>query len=273
MLNRFRGRILRKDPGIRLGYYEAEMKIAIKKEGPDSDRALVARGDYAAMLHKCGETEKALAELASVIESMNGKGWDVSNYRMYESRIVHAKMQLAMGNVEEAERENRVLLQECVRVLGDDDLRTLQVRANYAAILFRLNRLTEAEVEISVVVEKRGIVAGFDDPKTLHARSEQAKYLASLGRDDEAMEAWRKLVDSKIRLLGEACEETLEVRDEYARFLYDLGRREDAAAEYKKIELSFASAFGADHPDARRARQLHDLIIQEIVDRGNDSPA
>lgn len=273
MLDRFRRWMIRQNPGIELGYYEADLRIAARKFGRNSRKALIARGNYAAMLDKCGETRKALDELASIVRVMRDEGLDSADSLLYKSETVHAKIQFDGGFFEEAEREFSSLAQECIGLLGADNPCSIQACEDHAAALFMLNRVPEAEAEIAEVVEKRTGIAGFDDPETVHARTEHAKYLGALGRHGDAEATWRALAVSKSRLLGPNHVETLEAREGCANSLYKLRRFQDAIVQYRDVAKSYELTLGADDPDARRVRKVYDHLIQEMGGIDDDSSA
>ena len=100
-----------------------------------------------------------------------------------------------LGRLEEAETENRAVLDAMTRVLGPDHPDTLTSRSNLANILRDLGRLEEAEAEYRAVLDAMTRVLGPDHPDTLISRSNLAIVLYEQGRLEEAEAEYRAVLE------------------------------------------------------------------------------
>jgi eukaryotic-like serine/threonine-protein kinase len=266
-------RVVRRDPRIAVAYYDRGLKFAVRRYGPDSKEALAVRQDYALALHRCGETEKVLAELSAVINRGRVEGGNADDVFLREAELRHEHLQFTVGRFDEMERESRVLSEKYDRVLGPDHPHAVTAHEDHVVALLSLGRFREGEAEIAGVVARRTAAGGSDDADTLRARRHRAACLSALGRHGEAETAWRELAEAKGRLLGETHAGTREAREKHANALYKLGRRQEAAAEYGELAVLSASALGADHADTRRVRGWQADILQGIGNPGNSGPA
>ena len=87
-----------------------------------------------------------------------------------------------LGRLDEAQAENRAVLETMTRVLGPDHPDTLASRSNLALVLGDLGRLDEAQAENRAVLETRTRVLGPDHPDTLASRSSLARVRRGLGQ-------------------------------------------------------------------------------------------
>ena len=219
------------------------------------------RQDRAVALHRNGESDKAEAELATLIAERELTA-SPGDYAMRHARQWHARVLLDCGRFDEAEPELRRLSEECDRPLGTDDPEAVDMHENHATALAKLNRVGEAEAEMAVVA-KRTAAAAPDDAATLKARSTLALFDA-LGRLDDSETAWRELAEAKARVLGAGHPDAILALSRHAHVLYEQRRLEEAAAEYRQVEAQRTATLGADHPDAKRARDWQAAIERQL---------
>jgi tetratricopeptide repeat protein len=136
-----------------------------------------------------------------------------------------------LGRLEEAEAENRAVLEIATRVLGAEHPDTLTSRTIFALVLGDLGRLEEAEAENRAVLEIRTRVLGAEHPNTLASQGNLARVLRDLGRLEEAEAENRAVLEIRTRVLGAEHPSTLTSQGNLARVLRDLGRLEEAEAE------------------------------------------
>ena len=159
-----------------------------------------------------------------------------------------------LGRLEEAEAENRAVLEIRTRVLGAEHPDTLTSRSNLAFVLRELGRLEEAEAENRAVLEIRTRVLGAEHPDTLTSRSNLAFVLRNLGRLEEAEAENRAVLEIRTRVLGAEHRDTLTSRSNLAFVLRDLGRLEEAEAENRAVLEIMTRVLGAEHPWALASR-------------------
>ena len=140
-----------------------------------------------------------------------------------------------LGRLEEAETENRAVLEIWRRMLGEEHPNTLASRSNLATVLGALGRLEEAETENRAVLEIRRRMLGEEHPNTLTSRSNLATVLGDLGRLEEAETEHRAVLEIRRRMLGEEHPNTLTSRNNLATVLGDLGRLEEAETEHQAV--------------------------------------
>jgi hypothetical protein len=159
-----------------------------------------------------------------------------------------------LGRLEEAEAENRAVLEARNRRLGAEHPATLTSRGNLALVLHELGRLEEAEVETSAVMAVSARVLGAEHPDTLTSRSNRASLLRALRRLEEAEAESRAVLEARTRRLGAEHPDTLTSRNNLAAVLHDLGRLEEAEAESRAVLGARTRLLGAEHPDTLASR-------------------
>jgi tetratricopeptide (TPR) repeat protein len=194
----------------------------------------------------------------------------------------HLALVLAdLGRLEEAEAENRAVLEIMTRVLGAQHPDTLNSRSNLAVVMAGRGRLEEAEAENRAVLQIRARVLGTEHPGTLNSRSNLALVMAGRGRLEEAEAENRAVLQIRARALGADHPNTLfsrnnlalvlssrgrleEARSNLALVLASRGRLEEAEAENRLVLQIRARALGAEHPDTLTSRSNLALVLADL---------
>lgn len=66
-------------------------------------------------------------------------------------------------------------------------------------------------------------------------------------------------------MLGSDHLDAIGARERVAVSLYAQRRLQEAAAEYEEVASLRSSAQGADHPNTKRARDWHAIIVRELA--------
>lgn len=255
-------RRIQHDPEFAVVFYSSESGRAERKYGADSRQALDLRQEYAVALHRIGKSEKAEAELATVI-ARRALMPDAGDEFMLYAKRWHAHALFALGRFGEAESEWRELSAGHDRLLGANHPDAIDAHEHHAMTLDKLERFAEAEAEMADVVEKRTGANGSDAAATLQSRTSQAALLDALGRRAESEAAWRELAG----VLGGGHPDAIAARERLAAALYAQRRLREAAVWYGEVTALRTAALGDGHPDTRRARDWRDAIVREL-----DSP-
>jgi tetratricopeptide (TPR) repeat protein len=263
--------LLENDPEFAVKFYSRAIKRAARDHGPQSPQVLNLRQDRAVAWHRNGESEKAEAELATLIAQRELTA-DAGDYAVRHAKRWHALVLFDLGRFDRAESESRRLSEEFDRLLGADDAEAIEVHEDHAVALAKLDRMQEAESEMADVVAKRLAAKGPDDVATLRARSSRAVVLDALGRIEESATAWRELAESQARVHGVSHPDAILPLSRYALALFKQRRLPEAAAQYRDVEALRAAALGADHPDTRRAQDWLTVIERELGRPGQAGP-
>ena len=170
------------------------------------------------------------------------------------SRSNLATLLLVQGRLDEAETENRAVLEIMTRVLGPDHADTLISRSNLASSLRLQGRLDEAETENRAVLEIMTRVLGPDHADTLISRSNLASSLRLQGRLDEAETENRAVLEIMTRVLGPDHPSTLTSRSSLATLLLVQGRLDEAETENRAVLEIMTRVLGPDHPSTLTSR-------------------
>ena len=170
----------------------------------------------------------------------------------------------SLGRLEEAEAQQRAVLDARMRLLGPEHPDTLTSRSNLAVVLDSLGRLEEAEAQQRAVLDARMRLLGPEHPDTLTSRSNLAVVLDSLGRLEEAEAQQRAVLDARMRLLGPEHPDTLTSRSNLAVVLDSLGRLEEAEAQQRAVLDARMRLLGPDHPDTLTSRSNLASVLRAL---------
>jgi tetratricopeptide (TPR) repeat protein len=169
-----------------------------------------------------------------------------------------------LGQLDEAEAENRAVMEARELVLGPDHPDTLTSRGNLALVLRDLGRLTEARAEIRAVAAARRRVLGPDHPDSLASRNNLALVLRDLDRLNDARSELRAVLAARQRVLGPDHPSTLASRGNLALVLRDLGRLELAEAETRAVLAITLRVLGPDHPSTLPSRNNLAAVLRDL---------
>lgn len=254
-------RVLRRSPDMAVEFYRREVAHHTRRFGKDDARTLVSRGNYAAALHRRGESEIAEAELAEVIARWAVTAASPDPSFLLRARTWHGHMLFDLQRFEESEREWRTSSLGYAQLLGSDHPDTLDAHASHAAALYKLERFQEAEAEMADVVARLSRSQGADSADALRAWTSYAEYLRAVGRDNESEEAWRKVAEDKGKVLGAAHPDTSFAQEKHAIALYRQGKLEEAALEFTQVAGQLERRLGADHTDTKRVKKWRDAAL------------
>ena len=168
------------------------------------------------------------------------------------------------GRLEEAETEERAVLEARARVLGAEHPETLTSRSNLAIVIYDIGRLDEAETELRAVLEVRTRILGTEDPATQTSRHNLAVVLRDLGRLEEAEAEERIALDVRIRDLGAEHPATLTSRSNLAAILQRQGRLEEAETVERTALEARIRVLGREHPATVANRSSLSVVLRDL---------
>ena len=155
------------------------------------------------------------------------------------------------GRRPEAPKLFRPVLAALQRLVGPEDARTVQRRAELALMLgVNQETLVEAPGEFRPVIEIRNRFLGPKDEFTLHLRYRLADALEAQGKYHEAVQELRALMPVSESVLGPANERTLDARRTLAKILEGQEKKAEAEKENMVILAAMSRAVGPDNEDA-----------------------
>jgi tetratricopeptide (TPR) repeat protein len=147
----------------------------------------------------------------------------------------------------------RFVLEEKVRILGDDHPDTLSVMNDLAVPLRDQGKLPEAAAIQTEVLEKRKRVLGDDHPDTLSAMNNLANTLSDQGKLPEAAAIQTEVLEKMKQILGDDHPDTLRAINNLAVMLSYQGKRPEAAGILTEVLEKRKRILGDDHPDTLSA--------------------
>ncbi|MFG2051504.1 tetratricopeptide repeat protein [Micromonospora sp. NPDC048935] len=146
------------------------------------------------------------------------------------------------------------MVDDAVRVLGDDHPDTITAWANLATSYRQAGRTDEAIPIEEKVVKDRSRVSGDDHPHTITARANLAASYWQAGRTDEAITIEEKVLKDVVRLLGDDHPHTITARANLAASYRQAGRTDEAITIMEKVVDDAVRVLGDDHPHTITAR-------------------
>jgi tetratricopeptide (TPR) repeat protein len=146
------------------------------------------------------------------------------------------------------------MVDDSLRLLGEEHPSTLTARANLAASYRQAGRTGEAITIEEKVVDDRVRLLGEEHPSTLTARANLAASYWQAGRTGEAITIEEKVVDDSVRLLGEEHPSTLTARANLAASYRQAGRTGEAITIEEKVVDDRVRLLGEEHPSTLTAR-------------------
>ncbi|POX56154.1 hypothetical protein C3489_06910 [Streptomyces sp. Ru71] len=155
------------------------------------------------------------------------------------------------------------ILDEQVRVLGQEHVDTLRTRQSYAHSLGGAgDAMTAAQLLRQLLADQLQLL-GPDHEDTLRTRQFLAVNLGEAGYREEAVGMLRVLLADRGRVLGAEDLHTLRTRHMLARNLLLLGAKDEAVALLRQLVTERERILGGEHPHTRRAQE----DLRSAVDR------
>ena len=117
-------------------------------------------------------------------------------------KAVQAKIYIMEGDLKNAERLQRELLQSCFSKSGDTGLDTLHAKQNLGATLLNAGELDEGEVLSQSAFAGMSTILGEGHLSTLAAQNQWCETLNMRGRHEEAMQTYEAIYKKTIEILG-----------------------------------------------------------------------
>ncbi|WP_229868767.1 tetratricopeptide repeat protein [Streptomyces chryseus] len=209
-------------------------------------------GDYQAALH----LSRAVTE---VVEHWLGPD-DPATYRA-QHRAAMALFRL--GSFEESETLHRSVLNGRRRVLGWENLETLQSQQDIHEPLGQLRKFDACIAALRETEAARANVQGDLHPDTLYARALLIEYLAEVNAVEDFDRVSQETVAVCHENLGAASFVTVTARHNLAYGLYRFGRWEQAEPAARVALEGRESLQGAGHPLALSAAVLLSWVLRE----------
>ncbi len=155
------------------------------------------------------------------------------------------------------------LVETMSQLYGEDNLETLEIREQLAALLCNARRFEDAIGAYSALVQDRTRRFGPNDDSVLRTRRVLAAAIFDSGRWNDGIAAYESVYDHQSTWSGSDSEETLNAA-------YDLGGRYQEAQRFDQAEgllqdlvRAWSRTLGVDHPKTADARQrLGSVLVQ-----------
>jgi tetratricopeptide (TPR) repeat protein len=158
------------------------------------------------------------------------------------------------GNVKEALRLFRELVQDAIRILGTDHPDTLATRNNIAHCTGESGNVDDALRLSRELLQDQVRILGTDHPDTLTTRGSIARWTGNSGNVEEALRLFRELLQDQVRILGADHPDTLTTRGSIARWTGESGNVDDALRLSRELLQDQVRILGADHPNTLTTR-------------------
>jgi tetratricopeptide (TPR) repeat protein len=146
------------------------------------------------------------------------------------------------------------MVDDSLRVLGDDHPDTLTARSNLASSYTQAGRPADAITILEKLVGDRVRAHGDEHPETLTAWANVACSYTEAGRTDEAIAILKRVVAARVRLLGAEHMSTIAAQGNLAVSYRRAGRAVDAITIEEKVVAGRVRLLGDEHPDTLTAR-------------------
>ena len=159
-----------------------------------------------------------------------------------------ARLALRLGRYQDGTALLLERWQRNQRVLGDDDIDTVEARLSYADGLMRAGRHADAETETREVLDKAKHRFGEQSPTTVRAMSTLAVVLGYLAKYAEAETLSRKVLEIEKRDRGVESLKTWEAAANLAMLVDDQDRGAEAEVMNRETLAQLSRLLGAEHP-------------------------
>jgi tetratricopeptide (TPR) repeat protein len=172
------------------------------------------------------------------------------------------------GRFEEGLRLTEVNLERCMRLLGEDDQVTSNIRVELSGIYQRLNRFEEAEELLREVLATNERAGRADSEDHFMTASNLSLMLRRQQRIDEALALATRSFEGIKRIKGESDRVTLSLQGIYGEMLQQAGKPADAERVLRDQLARVLRVHGPDHMAAVMAEQA---LAQSIDVQGRRS--
>ena len=213
-------------------------RLDIEAQSPESRLILVR---WLAASWHFDDAEAALSTINSDLEYMQGADAIASAYE-------------SAGRLSDAIPLFEQILNDRIRILGNDHPDTLISRDNLAGAYQDAGRLNEAITLYEQTLADSTRILGDDHPNTLASRNNLAGAYESTGRLSEAISLFEQILADSRRILGDDHPDALIVRNNLAYTYQHAGCLNEAISLYEQILADSRRILGDDHPNTLVSR-------------------
>lgn len=162
-------------------------------------------------------------------------------------KAVQARIYTVEGDLKNAERLQRELLQSCLRKSGDIGLDTLYAKQNLGATLLKAGELDEGEVLSQSAFFGMSTILGEGHLSTLAAQNQWCETLSMRGRHEEAMQTYKAIYEKTIEILGAVHPNSLVAMANWGSALGAMGDFEFSRTLHSLVSRDMESVLGPTH--------------------------
>ncbi|CAG8572519.1 3314_t:CDS:2 [Acaulospora colombiana] len=189
-------------------------------------------------------------------------------HRDYRSIFMKAELGAILdrcGELEEAERTKRGVLELRKAVLGPRHLDTIQAMHSLAYTLYGGGQFEEAERMGREVLELQKQILGPQHPDTVQVMHNLAPTFHDRGQFEEAERMGRGVLELRKQILGPEHPDTIQAMDNLAHTLYVRGQLQEAERMGREVLELLKEILGPEHPNTIQAM---DNLAYTLYDRG-----
>ncbi|MFF0153799.1 tetratricopeptide repeat protein [Micromonospora sp. NPDC005203] len=146
------------------------------------------------------------------------------------------------------------MVDDAVRVLGDEHPHTITVRSNLATSYRQAGRTDEAITIEEKVLNDAARVLGAEHPDAILARANLAASYRQAGRTDEAITIEEEVLNDAMRVLGNEHPRGILARANLAASYRQAGRTDEAITIEEELVVDAVRVLGDEHPDTIASR-------------------
>lgn len=162
-------------------------------------------------------------------------------------KAVQAKIYTVEGDLKNAERLQRELLQSCIRKSGDIGLDTLYAKQNLGATLLNAGELDEGEVLSKSAFAGMSTILGEGHLSTMAAQNQWCETLNMRGRHEEAMQTYKAIYEKTIEILGAEHPNSLVAMANWGSALGAMGDFEFSKTLHSLVSQDMEKVLGPTH--------------------------
>ncbi len=174
------------------------------------------------------------------------------------------------GDLPAAEQALAAVLDDELRVLGDDHPDTLTTADAFAWVIAEQGRLDAARRRFADVLGRRTQILGADHPDTLTTRHRLAWVDALRGREAAVVDEFRSVLELRRARLGSDHMAVYATRYRLAWVLNKTGRHAEAEQHYRHLQRDLETVVGEQHPMTLIVRNRHAWTLASL-DRFTDA--
>ena len=184
--------------------------------------------------------------------------------RRVAAQLLLTQVLAAQGELPQAEKLLRTLVDEAGKALGPDDVQTLTARHNLSVVLQQRGELEEATEIAEAVLARRTAVFGADHPETLYSLNNLAAVYQVAGRAADAERVMREAIAARTRVLGAKHPSTLTTKRNLAIVLIQSGRLEEGATIAESLVADWVALRGEAAPQTMSARHVLAYVYEDL---------